>query len=69
MVAERLLLAAVLAAGIAGGIAVGVSVVAVADGDSTTDTVPRVIPYQGVLEIDGGGYNGEVPMTFAIYLA
>ncbi len=45
------------------------SVVAVADGDSTTDTVPRVIPYQGVLEIDGGGYNGEVPMTFAIYLA
>ncbi len=40
-----------------------------ADGDPTTDTVPRVIPYQGVLEIDGGAYNGEVPMTFSLYRA
>ncbi|MBH24942.1 MAG: hypothetical protein CMH57_10905 [Myxococcales bacterium] len=42
-----------------------------ADGDAATDTVPRRIPYQGYLELDGRPLNaiGEaaIPMRFAIF--
>ena len=40
---------------------------AMADGDPTTDNVPKLIPYQGTLEKDGRVVNGDVQMTFRIY--
>lgn len=47
----------------------GVSVSVLADGNPATDGVPRVIPYQGVLELDGQPFNGEVSIGFSIYAA
>jgi len=38
-----------------------------ADGDPTTDAVPRLIPYQGVLERDGQAISGNVDMVFTLY--
>lgn len=53
----------------AGGLAVGISVTSHADGDPATDGVPRVIPYQGVLELDGAPYNGDVEIIFTLHPA
>lgn len=47
----------------------GVSVSVLADGNPATDGVPRVIPYQGVLELDGQPFNGDVSIGFSIYAA
>ena len=42
-----------------------------ADGDATTDTVPRLIPYQGILQLDGRPFDatGEdaLHLMFALY--
>lgn len=38
-----------------------------ADGDPSTDNVPRLFSYGGVLERDGQGLSGEVTLTFQIY--
>ena len=40
---------------------------ALADGDSSTDSVPKWIPYQGTLEKDGRVVNGDIQMIFRIY--
>ena len=44
-----------------------VAIDAVADSDPAVDTVPRVIPYDGVLELDGGAYTGAISMRFTLY--
>lgn len=42
-----------------------------ADGDPATDAVPRMIPYQGILEIDGMPVDATgadaIPIRFALY--
>lgn len=38
-----------------------------ADGNAQTDGVPRVIPYQGVLEFDGAPVSGTYAMRFTVY--
>jgi len=38
-----------------------------ADGDLTSNAVPRHIPYRGVLELDGASYNGDIDMEFRIF--
>ncbi len=43
------------------------SLTALADGNPSTDQVPKLIPYQGTLEKDGTGVTGQVPMTFSLY--
>lgn len=40
-------------AGLALGVMMTLTVNVMADGDPTTDDVPRTLPYQGILEIDG----------------
>ncbi len=44
---------------------------ALADGDPTTDAVPRAIPYQGIIEIDGEPVDASgadaIPIRFALY--
>ncbi len=40
---------------------------AFADGNPATDTVPRLVPYQGTLEKDGNAFNGQIDMVFRIY--
>ena len=40
---------------------------AYADGNPSTDQVPKLIPYQGTLEKDGTGVTGQVPMTFSLF--
>ena len=55
-----------LAAGLFSAIVVlGTS--AVADGNSGTDNVPKLIPYHGSLEKDGHGLNGAVKLHFRIF--
>jgi len=57
-------------AALAGGviaIALTHTVIALADGNPTTDQVPKLIPYQGTLEKDGAGVTGQVQMTFTLY--
>lgn len=43
------------------------SVWAVADGNPATDQVPRVVPYDGVLEFDGAAVHGATSMRFALH--
>lgn len=38
-----------------------------ADGDPATQSVPRLIPYEGYLELNGAPYNGNVEMVFTLY--
>ncbi|MEO1267483.1 MAG: hypothetical protein AAFX99_05250 [Myxococcota bacterium] len=58
----------VLAAGLVLGTIATVSISAIADGDPTTDQVPRMFPYQGYMELDGVPLNTEaLDMTFALY--
>ncbi|MEO1271340.1 MAG: hypothetical protein AAFX99_24875, partial [Myxococcota bacterium] len=60
-------LSAGLVLGAVGATAVGV----LADGDPTTDTVPRALPYEGIVELDGQPINasGENALwiEFALY--
>ena len=42
-----------LITGLLAGLVTATTVTVFADGDPTTDTVPRAIPYQGVLELNG----------------
>ncbi len=42
-------------------------VTALADQDSATDGVPRLIPYRGTLEQDGQPYDGGITMVFRIH--
>lgn len=37
------------------------------DGDPATDNIQRVVPYDGVLDLDGAGYNGLVDVIFTLY--
>ncbi len=37
------------------------------DGNPATDDLPRVVPYQGVLDWDGQPYNGSVDIQFTLY--
>ncbi len=37
------------------------------DGSNATEEVPRVIPYQGVLELNGVPYNGPMDVRFALF--
>ncbi len=37
------------------------------DGNFATDSVPRVIPYQGVLEFNGVPYHGNMDIRFALF--
>ena len=56
--------------GAAGALIVLITFVAInaaADSDPGVDTVPRVIPYDGVLELDGGAYTGAISMRFTLY--
>ena len=46
-------------------LALGVN--AVADGNSGTDNVPKLIPYHGSIEKDGHGLNGSVKLHFRIW--
>ena len=60
-----------LAAGVLLGLITALTVTAMADGDPTTDTVPRVLPYQGTLEFNGQPVHalGEdaIPMRFSLF--
>lgn len=38
-----------------------------ADGDPATDGVPRVVPYEGIVEADGVGVDGALAVRFEIY--
>lgn len=40
---------------------------ALADGDPTTDAVPRVLPYEGYVELDGVGFSGDLDIRFSLY--
>lgn len=40
---------------------------ALGDGSPATDNVPRVIGYQGTLDLDGAPFNGLMPMVFRLY--
>ncbi|MEO1271586.1 MAG: hypothetical protein AAFX99_26130, partial [Myxococcota bacterium] len=61
------LCALMLAASFAGGTFATVFQ-AFADGDSSTDSVPRIIPYQGVLELNGEPVNDqEVGIRFELF--
>ena len=46
-------------AGLLAGVILTASFGAFADGDPATDDVPRTLPYQGVLELDGAPVNAE----------
>lgn len=37
------------------------------DGDAATENIARVVPYDGVLDLDGAGYNGLVDVIFTLY--
>lgn len=54
-----------LAAGLA--LSIGGAVWAVADGNPATDQVPRVVPYDGVLEQDGTAVHGAAAMRFSLH--
>ncbi len=38
-----------------------------ADGDPATDSVSRLFPYQGRLELDGEAFSGALPVLFTVY--
>ena len=38
-----------------------------ADGNPATENVPRVIPYEGTIELDGAAYTGTLDMRFTLY--
>ncbi len=38
-----------------------------ADSNPTTDSVPRLVPYQGTLEKDGAPFNGPIQMVFRLF--
>ncbi len=38
-----------------------------ADGNNATETVPRVIPYEGYLELDGGSYNADAESSYSAW--
>jgi len=42
-------------------------VVAQADGDPATDTLTRVIPYEGTIEVDGTAFTGTLDLRFTLY--
>ncbi|MFO0748152.1 MAG: hypothetical protein U1F43_21210 [Myxococcota bacterium] len=44
-----------------------VSFRAAADGNPSTDDLPRLMPFAGTLEKGGVGYSGQVDMTFVVY--
>ncbi|MFN3196962.1 MAG: hypothetical protein ACE366_00910 [Bradymonadia bacterium] len=37
------------------------------DDDNATENIARVVPYDGVLDLDGAGYNGLVDVIFTLY--
>lgn len=37
------------------------------DGDPATQDIPAVVPYDGVLDLDGASFNGQVDMIFTLY--
>ncbi|MCA9528304.1 MAG: hypothetical protein KC549_18595, partial [Myxococcales bacterium] len=37
------------------------------DGDNATENIARVVPYDGVLDLDGASFNGPVDMIFTLY--
>ncbi len=39
------------------------------DNDPATESVPRVVPYDGVLDLDGASYNGTIDIVFTLYNA
>jgi len=43
--------------------------VAQVDGDPATEDLPRVVPYDGVLNLDGAPYDGQADMRFSLYAA
>ena len=60
------------AAGFAGALAclllfAGSQVLADADGDPSTENVPRVIPYDGSIDFDGTAYTGALDLRFTLY--
>lgn len=48
-------------------ISAGAPTPARADGDATTESVPRVIPYHGYLERHGAALSGTVALRFTVY--
>lgn len=56
-------------AGLALGVVSSVALSALADGDPTTDDVPRMFPYQGVLESDGVPVNATGERALLIRFA
>jgi hypothetical protein len=37
------------------------------DGNNATQNIPRVVPYDGVIDFDGSGYNGLLDIVFTLY--
>ncbi len=44
-------------------------VLAQVDGDPATEEVPRVVPYDGVINLDGQPFDGLMDMRFSLYAA
>jgi hypothetical protein len=40
---------------------------AAVDGNPATDDLPRVIPYEGVIDLDGSPFTGSLDMRFTLY--
>ncbi|MEO1269858.1 MAG: hypothetical protein AAFX99_17365, partial [Myxococcota bacterium] len=67
----QLALCASVFAGVALGVTLSTGWSVFADGNPATDTVPRTIPYQGVLEFNGNPVNASganaIPVQFELY--
>ena len=57
---------AALLAGALLGVSATVGLTVFADGDPTTDAVPRMLPYQGVLELNGQPVNASGDQALAV---